>query len=86
MMVCIPFPYSGPLFLSCALVFRLFANTIFPSSQKFVGTISTLKNVKKDVKEMGKDRECGISFANWSDFKPGDTIQCYDEKSTPRRL
>jgi len=51
-----------------------------------LGTISTLKNVKKDVKEMGKDRECGISFANWSSFEPGDTIQCYDEKSTPRRL
>ncbi|KAL4734002.1 hypothetical protein BDV11DRAFT_69299 [Aspergillus similis] len=50
------------------------------------GSISSLKNVKKDVTEMRKDTECGIGFENWTDFAVGDQIQCYEEISEKRHL
>ncbi|KAL4946882.1 hypothetical protein BDV06DRAFT_181735 [Aspergillus oleicola] len=50
------------------------------------GSISSLKNVKKDVTEMRKDTECGISFEGWGDFAVGDQIQCYEEISEKRHL
>ncbi|KXT00827.1 hypothetical protein AC578_2915 [Pseudocercospora eumusae] len=50
------------------------------------GTISSLKNVKKDVTEMGKGTECGIGFDDWQDFEVGDQIQTYEEISEKRKL
>ena len=50
------------------------------------GVISSLKSQKKDVPEMRKGTECGMGFENWEDFKVGDVIQCYEEKSEKRRL
>lgn len=51
-----------------------------------LGLISSLKNVKKDVTEMRKDTECGMSFDGWGDFKAGDHIQCYEETQEKRYL
>ncbi|EER44324.1 mitochondrial initiation factor 2 [Histoplasma capsulatum var. duboisii H88] len=50
------------------------------------GIITSLKNVKKDVTEMRKGTECGIAFENWNDFRVGDHVQCYEEKSEKRML
>ncbi|PGH27580.1 translation initiation factor IF-2 [Polytolypa hystricis UAMH7299] len=50
------------------------------------GTITSLKNVKKDVTEMRKGTECGIGFLDWTDFQVGDHIQCYEELSEKRYL
>jgi translation initiation factor IF-2 len=50
------------------------------------GVINSLKSQKKDVEQMRKDTECGIGFADWEDFKVGDRIQCYEEKSERRTL
>ncbi|KAF2716208.1 P-loop containing nucleoside triphosphate hydrolase protein [Polychaeton citri CBS 116435] len=50
------------------------------------GTITSLKNVKKDVTEMRKGSECGMGFDQWEGFEVGDTIQTYEQKSEPRRL
>ncbi|KAL4866373.1 hypothetical protein BDV12DRAFT_172886 [Aspergillus spectabilis] len=50
------------------------------------GTVSSLKNVKKDVTEMRKDTECGIGFEKWTDFAVGDQIQCYEEIFEKRQL
>lgn len=51
-----------------------------------LGSISSLKNVKKDVMEMRKDSDCGMSFENWTDFLVGDRIQSYEESSEKRSL
>lgn len=51
-----------------------------------LGTLSSLKNVKKDVAEMRKGNECGMGFENWTDFKPGDQVQSYEETSEKRSL
>ncbi|KAL4794176.1 hypothetical protein BDV19DRAFT_365336 [Aspergillus venezuelensis] len=50
------------------------------------GSITSLKNVKKDVTEMRKDTECGIGFEGWTDFAVGDQVQCYEEVSEKRHL
>lgn len=41
--------------------------------------IKTLKVVKDDVKEVGKDRECGIK-TTYDDVAAGDIIECYTLK------
>ena len=51
-----------------------------------LGTLSSLKNVKKDVTEMRKGTECGMSFENWADFKIGDQVQTYEEIIEKRAL
>jgi translation initiation factor IF-2 len=51
-----------------------------------VGTLSSLKNIKKDVTEMRKGTECGIGFAEWQGFKVGDQVQCYEETTEKRFL
>ncbi|PYH99270.1 elongation factor Tu [Aspergillus ellipticus CBS 707.79] len=50
------------------------------------GSITSLKNVKKDVTEMRKDTECGIGFEEWTAFAVGDHIQCYEEIFEKRHL
>ncbi|MCJ1393406.1 hypothetical protein MMC18_006280 [Xylographa bjoerkii] len=50
------------------------------------GLLSSLKNQKKDVTEMRKGGECGMGFEGFSDFKVGDQVQCYEEKSEKRHL
>lgn len=52
----------------------------------YVGSINSLKNVKKDVDVMRKDSECGIGFEGWEGFEVGDKIQCYEEKFEKRTL
>lgn len=51
-----------------------------------LGTLSSLKNVKKDVTEMRKGNECGMGFENWTQFKQGDQVQSYEETSEKRTL
>ena len=50
------------------------------------GSISSLKNVKKDVDEMRKGTECGIAFEDFGDFDIGDQIQTYEVTEEKRRL
>ncbi|CUA68498.1 Translation initiation factor IF-2 [Magnetospirillum magneticum AMB-1] [Rhizoctonia solani] len=47
------------------------------------GTIDTLKQQKKDMTEMRKGNECGMSFAGFEDLKPGDHIQTYETIEKP---
>ena len=35
---------------------------------------------------MRKDSECGVGFADWTGFEPGDHIQCYEELYEKRQL
>lgn len=42
--------------------------------------IKSLKIVKDDVKEAGKDRECGIKLLNFDEVQAGDRIECFTLK------
>lgn len=50
------------------------------------GAVETLKHVKKDVEEARKGLECGMGFTDFTDFKEGDEIQCYEDVEIPRTL
>jgi len=45
-----------------------------------------LKHLKDDAKEMREGFECGIGLDNFSKFKEGDIIVCYEIKSIKRTL
>ncbi|KAK6509318.1 hypothetical protein TWF481_004074 [Arthrobotrys musiformis] len=48
------------------------------------GTLETLKNVKKDVKDMTQGSECGMGFLEFGDFQAGDIVHCYTEVKKKR--
>jgi len=50
------------------------------------GVLSSLKRFKENVKEVGKNTECGIMVSDFSDFKEGDIIQSYTEEEVPKKL
>ncbi len=50
------------------------------------GTLTSLKNVKKDVPETRKGNECGMGFDKWTEFQVGDEVQSYEEKVEKRYL
>ena len=50
------------------------------------GEINSLKHLKDDAKEMKAGFECGIGLDNFSKYKEGDVIVCYEIKSIKRSL
>lgn len=55
-------------------------------ADRCIGTLSALKNVKKDIEEAKRGSECGISFEGWDAFREGDQIQAYEEIREKRFL
>jgi translation initiation factor IF-2 len=41
------------------------------------GTVSSLKHLQEDVKEMKAGYECGIGVSNFQEIHKGDVIECY---------
>lgn len=56
------------------------------TANPLVGTVDTLKQVKKDVLEILKGVECGISLDGFDDFLPDDIIQSIEETEVSRSL
>lgn len=52
----------------------------------FEGKLDALKQGKKDVKEMRRGTECGVSFESWDEFEAGDVIQLFEEVQQKRYL
>lgn len=50
------------------------------------GTISSLKRLKDDAREVESGYECGIGLENFSDIKVGDIIEGYKLIETKRKL
>ena len=42
------------------------------------GSIKSLQHEKDQVKEMSKDRDCGLTLDNFQDYKEGDIIEVYE--------
>ena len=55
-------------------------------TEVYRGRLDELKHVKKDVSEMRKGTECGMSFENFQDLQPDDIVQCFTEVTVPRTL
>jgi len=52
----------------------------------FDGTISSLRRIKDDVRDVESGYECGIGLENFSDIKVGDIIEGYKLVETKRKL
>jgi translation initiation factor IF-2 len=50
------------------------------------GKLSTLKRFKDDAREVVAGQECGMSFENYQDMRPGDVIECYRVEQVQRSL
>jgi translation initiation factor IF-2 len=52
----------------------------------FEGRLDALKRFKEDAKEVQAGYECGISVSGFSDFADGDTIDCFEIRTSARKL
>ncbi|KAJ2609039.1 translation initiation factor IF-2 [Coemansia sp. RSA 1365] len=52
----------------------------------FMGDVSSLKNVKDDIKEATKGQEFGISLVEFDSVREGDVIQSLRYKEIPQKL
>ncbi|KAL9106024.1 MAG: hypothetical protein Q9227_008867 [Pyrenula ochraceoflavens] len=52
----------------------------------YTGMLDSLKHLKKDITEARNGTECGMGFDGWNDFRVGDQIQSFDEKSEKRQF
>lgn len=52
----------------------------------FDGSISSLKRIKDDVREVDQGYECGIGLENFNDIKVGDIIEGYEKVEIKRKL
>jgi translation initiation factor IF-2 len=52
----------------------------------YVGTLSSLKRFKDDVREVRDGFECGIGIENFNDVKTGDLIEAYRVEEIARSL
>ncbi|KAJ1028045.1 hypothetical protein NDA13_003495 [Ustilago tritici] len=50
------------------------------------GKLEEFKHLKKDVTEMRKGTECGMSFEGYQALEVGDVVQSFTEVSVPRTL
>lgn len=49
----------------------------------FEGSLTSIKQVKKEVNEMRKGTECGLSFDGFDDVREGDVVQCIEQTEVP---
>lgn len=52
----------------------------------FTGELGSLKRFKDDVKDVSTNMECGVSIKNFSDTRPGDMIEAFEEVEVKRTL
>ena len=77
---------AGSKVLEGTIVRNAKARVIREDEEIADGEITSLKHLKDDAKEMREGFECGIGLDNFSKFKEGDLIVCYEIKSIKRSL
>jgi translation initiation factor IF-2 len=50
------------------------------------GGIATLRRFTEDVKEVRSGLECGIRLGDFTEYEPGDTIECYTLEKVAQAL
>jgi len=77
---------AGSKVLEGTIVRNAKARVIRDDEEIASGEINSLKHLKDDAKEIREGFECGIGVDNFSKFKEGDIIVCYEIKSIKRTL
>ncbi len=52
----------------------------------YEGAIQTLRRFQDEVNEVRSGMECGVRLEGFSDFQPGDTIECYTVEKVSQKL
>jgi translation initiation factor IF-2 len=52
----------------------------------YTGSVSSLRRIKDDVKEVSKGFECGMGLEKFNDIKVGDVIEAFDTKEVARTI
>ena len=55
-------------------------------TEVFRGRLDALRQVKKDVSEMRKGTECGMSFDGFDQLEVDDVVQCFTTVHVPQKL
>lgn len=50
------------------------------------GSLSTLKRMKDDAKEVREGYECGMTFEHYNDIQENDVVECYELLQVARQL
>jgi len=58
----------------------------FPRGEGQAAELGSLKRFKDDVKEVASHMECGLTIKNFSDLKPGDIVEAFEEEEVKRTL
>jgi translation initiation factor IF-2 len=56
------------------------------NQELFVGSVSSLKRFKDDVKEVSAGYECGIGLDGFGDIEAGDILECFELKEVEAKL
>ena len=48
------------------------------------GRLDTLRHIKDDRSELAAGFECGVVVDGWIDYKPEDSLECFEMKEVPR--
>jgi translation initiation factor IF-2 len=59
---------------------------VYPIGEGAVAELASLKRFKDDVKDVQAGMECGLTIKNYSDIKPGDVVEAYEEEEVKRTL
>jgi translation initiation factor IF-2 len=59
---------------------------VYPTGEGQSAELGSLKRYKDDVKEVMTGMECGLTVKNYSDIKPGDIVEAYEEEEIKRTL
>ena len=52
----------------------------------YEGKLDGLKRFKEDAREVQTGYECGISMTGYTDFVQDDIIECFEIRTTQRKL
>ena len=58
----------------------------YPKGEGQSAELGSLKRFKDDVKEVSSNMECGLTIKNFSDLKPGDIVEAFEEEEVKRTL
>ena len=58
----------------------------YPKGEGQAAELGSLKRFKDDVKEVVSNMECGLTIKNFSDLKPGDIVEAFEEEEVKRTL
>ena len=58
----------------------------FPRGEGQAAELGSLKRFKDDVKDVVSNMECGLTIKNFSDLKPGDIVEAFEEEEVKRTL